>query len=149
MSDFQTLQTEFKQWLNSLKDPFDMDETQRTEATQRLTALLNASGVCLPEHGVLPGQFDDDGLMHIECGPKDRWGNGKWEIVVWMDGVVDPTTYDLNLGGLYDYCGSRIATIVDNPQIAMDDLQKLITSYEEEVQWLRDNDEYNEDNWDR
>ena len=144
MSDLQTLQTEFKQWLSSLKDQYDMSEDERTEVTERLTALLNASGLCLPDHGVLPGQFTNDGQMHIECGPKDRWGNGKWEIVVWMDGVVDPTTYDLNLGGLYDYCGSRIGAIVDNPQIVMDDLQKLITNYEEEVQWLKDNDEYNE-----
>jgi hypothetical protein len=145
MSDLQTLQTEFKQWLSSLKDQYDMSEDERTEATERLTALLNASGLGLPDHGVLPGQFTNDGQMHIECGTRDRWGNGKWEIVVWMDGVVDPTTYDLNLGGLYDpYCGSRIGAIVDNPQIVMDDLQKLITNYEQEVQWLKDNDDYNE-----
>ena len=138
--EFTAIQKDFKQWLKSLKDPFDMTEKERVEATQRLTTLLNASGVCLPKHGVSPGQFSDDGHMHIECGPKDNWGSGKWEIVVWTDGIVDATTYDVNLGGLsFNYHGSHIAAIIDNPQIALDELQQLINHYEAETKWIYNN----------
>ena len=151
MSDFQTLQTEFTQWLSTLQtDDGGLYDNDRAEATERLAALLNAGGFSLtgPDYGVDPGQFESDGVMHIECGPKDRWRNGKWEIVIWLDQAVQSTTHDNNLGGLFEGSEISLSAVINNPQLLMDNLKDLIDDYHSNVQDLIDEDEYDFNNID-
>jgi hypothetical protein len=138
----KTLQQNFKSWLaiHFIDDEFgDLD---RSEALDKLTEILNVSGVSLPEHGVQSGKFINDGQLHIYCGPKDKYGNEKWEIVLWLDGEVEPTTYDENLGGLYDGTQINIFKVIDNPQLIIDNLKDLIENYQRDVQDMIDEGEY-------
>ena len=140
----KTLQQNFKSWLaiHFIDDEFgDLD---RSEALDMLTEILNVSGVSLPEYDVQPGEFTNDGNMHIECGVRNRWGNGKWEIVLWGDGEVEPTTYDENLGGLYDGTQINIYKVVDNPQLIIDNLKQMIEDYQRDVQDMIDDGEYDD-----
>lgn len=147
-NEFTTIQQDFKQWLSTVErnENNEMNEGDRFEALKSLTKLLNASGVSIPEHEVEAGKFVNDGEMRIECGERDQYGNRKWEIVLWLDGCVQSTTYDLNLGGLYDYyAGHNLFNVIDNPQLVVDDLNKLIERYNEIVDEMIENGDYDFD----
>lgn len=139
----QAIRDNFKQFLTTTgMNEDELSEVDRAKTTELLCDLLNASGLSLPDHGVVQGEFTHDGQLYVECGPKDRWGNAKWEIVVWLDGVVAPTTYDLNLGGLYEGEELKIYDIIENPNILMDALKRMIERYNDDVQELIDEGEY-------
>jgi len=144
-NDFTSIQQSLRQFASTIQrnENNEMADFDRTQALILLTDLLNSSNVGISERHVIPGQFRQDGQMHIECGEKDKYGNCKWEIVLWLDGVVQATTYDLNLGGLYDYGrGRSLNEIIENPQLAMDDLNDLIENYNRDVEEMIEDGSY-------
>lgn len=119
----------------------------RGDATEMLTQFLNASGVCLepdPDSeyeglrlGIPAGEFDCD-FMHIFCGHvlnRYKYDDCKpWEIVVWLDGKVEATTYDERVGGLFDPVAEiPFRKLIENPQLIIESLRTMIIRYSEAI----------------
>jgi hypothetical protein len=109
--------------------PIEIEETlkkgedvDRELVANELIKRFKETNCSLPEYNIYSDQFDYDGEMIITCGDQ-----AQWEIVVWSDGAVEPTTF--YQGSIFDGAleiDAKEALL--NPQLVMDQLANLVTS---------------------
>jgi hypothetical protein len=111
----------------------EMQEDVRSLVVTKLTNLFNEFKIKIP-YNVKAGSFRPCD-SYIVCG-KDY----KWEIQCWLDGIVQVTNYDEDLGGTFDpKPGIELTDVVMNPLLIIDELTSHINLYRHEKKHNRNN----------
>lgn len=121
----------------SYQIPFEIEaslnqgEIDRDLAASELIKRLKETNCSLPEYNIYPDQFEYDHNMIISCGDLNQW-----EIVLWSDGEVEPTTF--YQGCLFDSYELNLREALLNPQLVMDQLRDLVISLCEQISFNED-----------
>ncbi len=106
-------------------------EEERAQAIEELIKILN---------GHLKSQGKKSTLLSNDCAIGFQ-NNENLEVYVWLDGCVQATMYDEDLGGLFDpIAGRDIKDVVENPSLVFQDCEALIEEYEEALEELEEDD---------
>jgi len=126
----------FVKYLNALQ--FPVSELGNPERCTRLT-FLNDSPVCQWRNN--DNAVTLKNVIIKNAHPDAEQTVTEIDVYIWLDGVMQATVYNEDLGGLYDPCrGRNVIDVLENPGIIMDQVRMTIYQLENEL-----DDEYDDD----
>jgi hypothetical protein len=122
------------QEVNTLIETLKAREFTEEERAQAVVGLIQILGDHLKANGKKPALLNNDSAIGFR-------NNEDLEVYVWLDGCVQATMYNEDLGGLFDpIAGRNLKDVVDNPSLVFQDCESLIEKYEEALEELEEDD---------